>query len=384
MFRRKLRSSLTIFGTSIGVFMLVVLGAFAEKANVTVDSGTEYYETRVIIAEAKDVNSFGMPSGNRPLSIKKIDEIKRIQGVRDVAPQVSMLLEANPQVTGGSPSLLLGGYMGTDRTPEEWRFSSGQGFSEAETRVAVVGPDLVRTLHAQVGRRISIRGVEFKVVGILDRSFTIFNQSVMIPFPDARELYADSLPRAVRNRVDRDDLATNFLAYTTTEDSSDAVAERINREVKGVKASGAMETKKAVGQLLDVIGAIMLGVGSIGLLIGGLSIVNTMTMSVLERTREIGIKRAMGASTGRIMREVLAEAAAMSGLGGFLGIGAGMLAVLGINSATAPGWGTVLFMVTARLVIGTAGFAIALGVLAGIYPARRAAHMNPTAALGYE
>jgi putative ABC transport system permease protein len=108
-----------------------------------------------------------------------------------------------------------------------------------------------------------------------------------------------------------------------------------------------------------------------------------MTMSVSERTREIGIKRAMGASTGRIMREVLTEAAAMSGVGGLLGMGGGMLGVVAINAVTS-GSGTVLFMVTARLVVGAAIFAVALGVLAGFYPAWRAARMNPTAALGYE
>jgi putative ABC transport system permease protein len=242
----------------------------------------------------------------------------------------------------------------------------------------------VRQLHAEVGKPIKVRGVEFEVVGILDRSLTIFNQSVMIPFADARRLYVSSLPSAVRKRVDRDDLATNFLAYTTAGQSSDAVAERINREVKSVKASGAMETKKAVGQLLGVIGAIMFGVGSIALLIGGLSIVNTMTMSVLERTREIGIKRAMGASTGRIMREILTEAATMSGVGGLFGIGVGDLAVIAINAFTTSSLGTVLFMVTARLVVTAAIFAVALGVLAGFYPAWRAARMNPVAALGYE
>jgi putative ABC transport system permease protein len=383
IFRRKLRSSLTIFGISIGVFTLVVLGAFAEKANVTVDSGSQYYETRVIVAEAKDVNTFGMPSGNRPLSMKKIDEIRDVRGVKDVAPQISTLLEANPQVTGGSPSLLLGGYMGTMKCPEEWRFSKGRGFSETERGVAVVGTDLVKQLQAEIGGPINVRGVEFTVVGILDRSFTIFNQSVMIPLADARQLYVDSLPQAVRKSVDKDDLATNFLVYTSAGKGSDDVAKRINREVKGVKASGVTEIKKAVSQLLGIIGAIMFGVGSIALLIGGLSVVNTMTMSVSERTREIGIKRAMGASTGRIIREVLTEAAAMSGVGGLLGMGGGMLGVVAINAVTS-GSGTVLFMVTARLVVRAAIFAVALGVLAGFYPAWRAARMNPTAALGYE
>ncbi len=382
--RKKLRSSLTIFGISIGVFTLVVLGAFAEKAKVSVDVGQQFYESRVVIAEGKDVTTMGYSSGNRPLSIKKIEEVERVRGVKDVVPQISMLLDPNTPVTGGAPSMVLGGYTGSPKVPEKWRLSQGRGFAETERGVAVVGTDLVKQLRASVGKRIKVHGRQFRIVGIMDKSLTLLDQSVMIPFADATELFVSSLPRAVRSSVDKEDLAMTFLAYADSPRGSDELAARINREVKGVKATGVREIKQSLGQVSAIVAAIMFCVGAIALIIGGLSVINTMSMSVSERTSEIGIKRAMGASTGRIMREVLTEAAAMSAAGGILGIGAGTLAVFGMNEATASSSGVVLLMFTTRLAVGAGVFAVALGVLSGFYPAWRAARMNPVAALGYK
>ncbi|MHB0977453.1 MAG: ABC transporter permease [Candidatus Aquicultorales bacterium] len=381
--RRKLRSSLTIFGISIGVFTMVVLGAFAENASVTLETADDFYEERITIADAQDVNSLGQASGNRPLSMAKIDEIKKVQGVIDVAPQFAMLLDPNQPVSGGSPNMVLGGYMGTKKRPEKWRYSDGRGISETETGVAVVGPNLARQLRAEVGKGIKVHGKEFKVVGIMESTLTLLDQSVFISFKDARDLFVESLPLAVRRSVDKEDLAMNFLAYAEKGEANDLAA-RINSQVSGVKATGIIEMKEYMGQIIAAVGALLVSIGALALLIGGLSVVNTMTMSVSERKKEIGVKRAMGASSGRIVRDILAEAALMSALGGILGIGAGILSVGVINSAMVSSMGTVVFMITARLVFGAIVFSVAIGVLAGFFPARRAASMSPTTAMGFE
>jgi putative ABC transport system permease protein len=108
-----------------------------------------------------------------------------------------------------------------------------------------------------------------------------------------------------------------------------------------------------------------------------------MTMSVMERTREIGIRKAIGASSGQIMRQFVAEAGVMGLLGGLVGLGLGWLIATGLNAASA-GSGEQLFLVTPQLAIGSVTFALVLGVVSGLYPAYHAASLNPVQALRYE
>jgi putative ABC transport system permease protein len=155
----------------------------------------------------------------------------------------------------------------------------------------------------------------------------------------------------------------------------------MTRDVDGVLASGPAKMQEAQGQIIDLITATLWSIGVIALIVGTFSVVNTMTMAVGERTREIGVKRALGATRQRIRRDVLAESALMAALGGAGGLAAGVLVALALNSATVATTGTSLFLVTPRLVAGTLAFAVVLGVIGGLWPARRAARLDPATAL---
>ncbi len=161
----------------------------------------------------------------------------------------------------------------------------------------------------------------------------------------------------------------------------DRLGERMTRDVEGVLASGPTKMKDAQGQIIDLITAMLWSIGVIALIVGTFSVVNTMTMAVGERTREIGVKRALGATRRRIRRDVLAESALMAALGGVGGLAAGVLVALGLNSATVATTGTSLFLVTPRLVAGTLAFAVVLGIIGGLWPARHAARLDPATAL---
>jgi putative ABC transport system permease protein len=196
-------------------------------------------------------------------------------------------------------------------------------------------------------------------------------------------MYLESLPESLQKTVKAEELAIAITAYPEPGQDTDALAERINKRVKGVAATGPTAWKNQVNGLAGLLDASVFALGAIALFAGALLVINTMMMSVSERTREVGVERAMGASTGRIAREFLAEAAAIGVLGGLVGLAAGAVAVAAINAVTAAS-GIVLFAVTLRLAIGAVIFSISLSSVAGLYPAWHAARLNPVVALAYE
>ncbi len=199
-------------------------------------------------------------------------------------------------------------------------------------------------------------------------------------------LLKDSLPIAIRSQIDTSQITESIDVYAkpgTSISGLDAIADRINAQIPGVKAtrpSVIVDSFKSGGAIFT---AITTAAALLALVIGGLSVVNTMFMAVAERIREIGLKKAVGATTVDIMREFLIEATLIGAIGGLIGYGLGALITIIINGTTPPGQST-LFLITVRLTVFALGFAIALGALAGILPAFRAARLDPVTALRNE
>lgn len=380
VFRRKLRAFLTISGIMIGVFALIVMGAMAEKITMLVDGGTKYYGDKVMVAAGK---GGAMSMSSQPLSIDQIKDIEKVDGVTRASATVMMLLdEKQSAVSMGTPPMIAASD-GRSEGYETWKtnYSAGRDVKAFETGKCVVGADMVSKLNAKMGKNIKIRGEQFEVVGIMEKTLTAPDSCVYVSFKDAQRLFYKELPVMMQKSVDQSKLATGITVFIEKGRNPETVAKAINKQVTGITATGPKAFKEQVANATKIFTSIIFGIALISLLVGGLSVVNTMTMSVTERTREIGIRKAIGASNKSVVRQFLGESAVISTTGGLVGL---LFGALFVTAANAGNTGTPLFLLTARLIFGSLSFALVLGLLSGLYPSLHAAKMNPVAALRHE
>ncbi len=381
VFYRKGRAALTIFGISIGVFSLIVLGALAEKITLLVDGGTQYYHDKVIVSDGAALAGFS----TTPISVDKVAEIENVEGVARASATIGVMLDDEMSgVSFGTPSMI----SASDLREEGYEsftlnYAKGRALTADDKAKAVVGSDLVKKLNAEVGKNITLKGKEFEVVGILEKTLTAPDTSVSIPMADAQELLMKTLPEIVQQNTDQTKLSTSITVYIKDGVDPEKLAEKIDAEVENVSSMSPKKFEEQITNSIKIFSSIIYAIAMISLLVGGLSIINTMTMSIAERTHEIGIRKAIGASDSAIMKQFLLESGTIGIIGGLIGILMGWLLTLAANAAGNES-GTTLFLVSSRLVLGSLTFSIVLGILSGLYPAWRAARLNPVDALSYE
>jgi putative ABC transport system permease protein len=255
---------------------------------------------------------------------------------------------------------------------------AGRLLADGDRGETMIGADIAERYDARVGDTLTIRGREFEVVGVLERTLTFPDKIAYVPLADAQQIYVESVPEGFEERTD--ELATQIEVFPADLGEADAIAASIEEAVDGVRTVTPEQVADQIGQASIVFNLIIVGASVIAVIVGGLSVINTMVMTVSERVREIGVKKAVGAPTGAILREFLIEATLLGAIGGFIGLGAGALLVVVLNAQTA-GSGTTVFLLTPMLLLRSFLFATVLGALAGIYPAFRAARLDPVRAL---
>jgi putative ABC transport system permease protein len=392
VFRHKLRSFLTILGILIGVLALTTMGALAENFNALLDGGVKYFGGSIQV---------GPPDGQAAslLPLSKIDEIKQVPGVSAAFPSYGF--QAKPgqitTVSFGVPDTIIAG----DPQENQWsslKVTTAQGhYLSGTSGEVVLGSTIDKEFNKKVGDTIDLPvrppdakpdfiNHTFTVVGILNVTRTAPDTFAYINTTDGQMLLKDSLPIAIRDQIDVSKISESFDVYGAPGASLsqlDKIADDINAQVTGVKAvrpSTVVASFKSGGAIFT---AITTAAALLALIIGGLSVVNTMFMAVAERVREIGLKKAVGATTLNVMGEFLLEATFIGFLGGVLGYALGALITIVANATTPVGQPT-LFLITPNLTILAIGFAIALGAAAGVLPAWRAARMDPVTALRTE
>lgn len=390
LWRRKLRNGLTVSGIMIGVLALTTMGAIAEKANFSIDGGVRYFRDHITVGAAQN-GGFG----GGILTVDKVDDLKRVDGVQAACAStgVNAKTDLDFSISFGPSDTVIAEQTGCRQySTFKLTYAKGHRIDESGTGEVVLGSDIAKEFKKNVGDTVQLPqppkrlnpdfvGHNFTVVGILNKTLTAPDNFAFVSFTDGQTLFGDNLPTALRGRIDPTKLATGINVYARPGVDLDALANRINDQVPGVRAIPPSTLVNAFKSASVFLTAITTGAALLALIIGGLSVVNTMLMAVSERVREIGLKKAVGAHTKHVLQEFLTEATIIGIIGGTIGLLLGWALATGINASMAAQNQSEIFLVTTRLVVIALAFSVGLGALAGVVPALRAARLDPVTAL---
>jgi putative ABC transport system permease protein len=383
----KMRTALTMLGIIIGVASVVALVSVAQGATKGISDRLQSLGTNLVTVSpgfTRTGATRGAIGSATTLTLDDANAIAAVDGVEYVAPElttnklvVAGTSNETTRVVGTTP-----GYLSVFAY-DMWAGTFLNGASvDHNLRVAVIGATTADNLgltETSVGSSILVGGLPFQLIGILQPKggSTTADDQVVIPLSTAHELFVGS------NSVSAIGLsATSQDAITTVSAEITAVLEQRHGITNGVDdftIATQAQLLGTVGSVSDVLTLLLAGIASISLLVGGIGIMNIMLVSVRERTREIGIRKAIGARGRDILSQFLVEALALSLAGGVIGIGAGVVASFAIG--TYAGWG---FIFNPATVVVAVGFSLLVGVVFGVWPASQAARLDPVVALRYE
>ena len=383
----RLRSVLTMLGVIIGVASVVALVGVGQGATAGITSQIQALGTNLLTvnpgSSATGLTNLGFGTADT-LTLGDSDAIAALSGIAAVAPEVttSKLVIAGTKNTTTSIVGTTADYASVRNQDIYQGTFLNDASDESSLRVAVVGSTTATDLGltaADVGSDITIGGLPFRVVGLLQPTGGVGNQDDQILVP---------LSVVQREFVSGDSVRSIFVSVADKTDINEAKAQitaaleqrhgtsGTNDDFSISDQSQLLDTFSSVSGLLSLL---LAGIASISLVVGGIGIMNIMLVSVRERTREIGIRKAIGARGRDILAQFLIEALTLSMLGGLFGILVGVV-VSAVIGAIA-GWG---FQFSVTTVAAAVLFSLLVGVVFGVWPARQAARLDPIAALRYE
>lgn len=371
----KLRSFLTMLGIIIGVASVIVLVSIGQGSTNSVTSRISTLGTNLI---SVSVRGSGMSFKNND-----IEKMKKLSGVKNVAPYVS----TSATLKNGTNNTSVSGYGVTasyasvkDSAPESGRFISDLDV-EARNKVIVLGHDTAQTLFSlinPVGQNVQVNGDNYKVIGVLPQKGSSSGSSgdslMIIPFSTAQRLNGNTGIKSVyvsakdENSIDQAALELKIFLGELFPNKSDYYT-----------VSTAKDLMDTLTQVSGTMTTMLGGIASISLIVGGIGIMNIMLVSVTERTREIGIRKAIGAKRWSILSQFLIEAIVLSALGGIIGIVLG----LGVGRLVEK-FAAMAVSTSVPIILLSFGFSILTGVIFGVFPANKASKLNPIEALRFE
>jgi len=390
--RNKLRTALTMLGIIIGVGAVIAMVGIGNGAKAQVEARIAALGQNVIMVFSGSVNRGGVHSGfggAGTLTVEDAAAISRdVPGVAAISPEV----RTGAQVMAGNNnwnSSIMGesvDYLAI----RQWDLSDGTMFTEADVRAAakvcVLGKTTADKLFPEddpVGKMIRIRNVPVKVLGVLrSKGVSMFgsdqDDTVLVPYTTAMKRFAGvTTLRSINVQS-----ATAEQMAEVQKNITELLRQRHRIQPNAdddFMLRNQQELSEAMTATTEVLTALLAAIASVSLLVGGIGIMNIMLVSVTERTREIGIRMAVGARGRDILLQFLIEAVALSSTGGILGI---LLGVGGAKLITMiKEWPT---LVSPQSIIIAFAFSAAVGVFFGFYPARKASQLDPIDALRYE
>lgn len=401
--QRKLRSWLTILGIVIGIASVVALISIGQGAQVQITGrlsglGADIITITPGYARAtgpeagggfRDFGGFGGTRTSGNLTEDDVRVVKTTQGVLYVdgivsdRGEISYLGEsANANIQGVDTSV--------------WRFfettglASGRYLSQGDTGVVVIGYRIANSMFKQplaINRQVTIEGRTFKVVGILQStgSFGQEDSAVYMSKEDARQIFDIDSKKVSSISVKVAD-ASQVQSIANQTQSKLMITRHLQTGKQDFTVTTAQAIQSQISSVTGTLTLLLAAIAGISLLVGAIGISNTMFTSVMERTRQIGILKSLGATDGEIMKIFITEAGFIGLIGGVLGVlfgmmSAGLMSELGIRLFSQGGFSTV---VSPELVVFTILFSIVIGAISGLLPAKRAASLQPVEALRYE
>lgn len=387
----KLRSLLTMLGIIIGVAAVIALVSIGNGVKQDIEDSISSLGSNLLVVLPGAPRTPGARSSQgsmKSLKISDYEAIAKLEGVKAASPMTNGSYVVIYQNKNWTTSVA--GVNSNFQDVNNWTMTSGRFFSDKNVqnreRVAVVGQTVVKNLFGDedpVGKEIRVKNIPFRVIGVLKSkgNGTMGNDqddTVLIPYTTSMERVEgiDYLRRVYV--VAKDDEGIDRLQA----DIENLLRVRHNIKDTNLDDFNIQNMKSIMETVAQTTGTFTLFLGAvaaISLVVGGIGIMNIMLVSVTERTREIGVRKALGATYSVIVTQFLIEAVAISLMGGFIGIafGIGASKVIGMVS----GMSTIVSVPT---IIMSFAFSMAIGLIFGIYPARKAAKLNPIDALHYE
>jgi putative ABC transport system permease protein len=390
--RNKMRSLLTMLGMIIGVSSVIALLALGRGSQADIQAQIAGLGTNLMIIHPTSSQVSGVRSGSGTLDSLSMSDVMMLRQNASLLKEVSPVIRTQEQVIAGNSNwnTAVTGVSSEYLAIRNYTLESGSYFTERDiktrAKVAVLGKTVANELFPgqdPVGVQIRIRNVPFKVIGVLrakGQTSMGSDQDDVILAPSTTVLYRLSDGKTVRT----------IMASALSEELMDAAkaeARTLLREAHrsppgesdGFDIHDQTEINEMATRITGTLTLLLSAIAGVSLLVGGIGIMNIMLVSVTERTREIGIRMAVGARGGDILLQFLIEAMTLSLIGGIFGIGFGVGGAVLLGSLTG-----MAVVISPAVMLGSVAFTAAVGVFFGFYPARKAARLNPIDALRYE
>lgn len=383
VWNNKMRSFLTMLGIIIGISSVIILVGMGEGTKKQVTDQIESLGTNLITVSLTGRR-------NAPITGEELETLKSKPGIKEIAPTLSS--SVNIKAGDTSTTTTLEASTPNYEDVRKLEVSTGRFIAQRDVdnrfKVLVIGSETAENLFETtnvVGKTMYVNGIEFTIVGVLKSEGTSSSGSsddrIILPLSTAERLLQSTQISTFYIEAENKDKVEEAMGYLQLFLSKKfKITDTSNNATRNYyRVMSQTSLLESMSSTTESMTAMLSGIAAISLVVGGIGIMNIMLVSVIERTREIGIRKAIGAKRRTILLQFLIEASTISSLGGVVGVLIGYL-----GSYLGPKYFNTTIVISGNVVLGAFVFSVLVGVIFGIYPASKASKLNPIEALRFE